>query len=110
MIIGIAGPYSAKTEVLRQKNIDSLNAAAARVLEKGHIPLIGINAALPVVEKSNVADKYEAIMKISLAVISCCDALLFLSESPGANKERDLILSQAKPVFFSLDEIPESKK
>jgi hypothetical protein len=105
MIIGIAGPYSADTIGKRQKNLDDLNLAA-KLLELGHIPFIGINAALPVVEKSSVKDKYEAIMKISLALISKCDALLVIGESPGANKERDLILSQLKPVYYSLEEIP----
>lgn len=106
MIIGIAGPYSADTIEKKQKNLDDLNLAAAKLLELGHIPLIGINAALPVVEKSTVKDKYEAIMKISLAIISKCDALYVIGESPGANMERDLTLSQLKPVYYSLEEIP----
>ena len=106
MIIGIAGPYSADTEEQRQKNLDALNIAAARVLEMGHIPLIGVNAALPVVGRAAIADKYKAIMEISLAVIDTCDALLFLKESPGANKERDLMLSKGLPVFYHIDAIP----
>lgn len=44
-------------------------------------------------------------MDIFLAVISACDALLLLAESPGANKERDLILAKGRPVFNSIDEI-----
>jgi hypothetical protein len=109
MIIGIAGPYSAPSEEQRQKNLDALNLAAAKVLELGHIPLIGVNAALPVVEKYTGPDKYEVIMKISLAVINTCDALLLIAESPGANRERDLILSKGKPVYYSIEEIPHSK-
>ncbi|MBC8046548.1 MAG: hypothetical protein H7Y00_07115 [Fimbriimonadaceae bacterium] len=64
-----------------------------------------MNAALFVAEKSNAEDKYKLIMDISLAVVESCDALLLLAESPGANKERDLILSQGKKIFYSLDEI-----
>ncbi|MBK9721272.1 MAG: hypothetical protein IPO78_06590 [Saprospiraceae bacterium] len=44
-------------------------------------------------------------MDISLAVINACDALLLLGESPGANKERDLILSKGRQVFNTIDEI-----
>jgi hypothetical protein len=109
MIIGIAGPYSAETEEQRQKNLDVLNSAAARVLELGHIPLIGVNAALPVVEKSVLKDKYAAIMKISMTLINSCDALLLIKESPGANRERDLIHSQGKPVYYSIKDIPVSE-
>jgi hypothetical protein len=90
MIIGVAGPYSAATKEQRQANLDAMNEAAARLLEKGHVPLIGMNAALPVIQKASVPDTYQAVMDISLAVINACDALLLLAESPGANKERDL--------------------
>jgi hypothetical protein len=106
MIIGVAGPYSAPTEAQRQINLDRLNVAAARLLEMGHIPVIGVNAAVPVVEKANIADPYVAIMKISLALMSCCDALLLIAESPGANKERELMLSQGKAVYLDLKDVP----
>lgn len=104
--IGVAGPYSAPTAEQRQQNLDAMNTAAARLLEKGFVPVIGMNAALPVLEKAEVPDRYKAIMEISLAVIGACDALLLLAESPGANKERDLILSKGLPVYTSLEEIP----
>ncbi|MBS1518326.1 MAG: DUF4406 domain-containing protein [Bacteroidetes bacterium] len=110
MIIGIAGPYSADTAEQRKINLDNMNKAAARLLELGHIPVIGMNAALPVLEYANVPDKYKCIMDISLAVINSCDALLLLAESPGANKERDLILAKGRPVFRSIDEIVATNK
>ena len=87
-----------------------MNKAAARLLELGHVPIIGMNAVLPVLEHANVSDKYKCTMEISLAVISACDALLLLAESPGANKERDLILAKDRPVFKSIDEIIASSK
>jgi hypothetical protein len=105
MIIGVAGPYSADTAEQRQLNLDKMNKAAARLLELGHTPIIGMNAAIPVLKQANVTDKYKCIMDISLAVIGACDALLLLAESPGANKERDLILGKGRPVFKSIDEI-----
>jgi hypothetical protein len=106
MIIGVAGPYSGSTAGQRQKNLDAMNTAAARLLEMGHTPIIGMNAALPVLEKTSISDKYKATMEISLAVINACEALLLIAESPGANKERDLVLSKGLPVYYSLEEIP----
>lgn len=106
MIIGIAGPYSADTQEQRQKNLDAMNTAAARLLERGHIPLVGVNAALPVLDKSISVDTYKAIMDISLTVIDKCEGLLLLAESPGANRERDLILAKGLPVFYNINEIP----
>jgi hypothetical protein len=106
MIIGVAGPYSAPTAEQRQANLDSMNEAAARLLEMGHVPVIGMNAALPVLAQAQVPDRYQAVMDISLAVISACDALLLIGESPGANKERDLIRAQGKPVYARLEDVP----
>lgn len=106
MIIGVAGPYSANSAEEKKKNLDRLNEAAAQLLEMGHIPLIGVNAALPVLEKTKQCDHYKGMMDISLAVIGACEALLLLAESPGANKERDLILSKGLPVYRTLDEVP----
>ncbi len=57
MIIGIAGPYSADTAETRKTNFDAMNIAAAKLLEMGHIPLIGMNAALPVTDRANIKDK-----------------------------------------------------
>jgi len=109
MIIGVAGPYSADSEQQRQENFDAMNRAAAALLRKGHIPLIGVNAALPVVALADEADRYAAIMDISMAVINACEGLLLIAESPGANRERDLILSKGLPVFLDIDELPQNR-
>lgn len=106
MIIGVAGPYSAQSAEQRKVNLDAMNAAAARVLEMGHVPVIGMNAALPVLEQAEVADRYAAIMSISLAVIGACDALLLVGESPGANRERDLIAAKGGAIYTRIEDIP----
>ena len=108
MIIGVAGPYSADTEEKRKANLDAMNIAAARLLEAGHIPIIGMNAALPVLEKATVKDRYRATMDISLAVIGACEAILILAESPGVNRERDLILSKGLSVYYRIEDVPAS--
>jgi len=107
MLIAVAGPYTASTEEQKKKNLDTMNEAAVRVYGKGHIPVIGVNAALFVLEKLTGENKKKAMMDISLALVDKCDALLLIGESPGANKERDLILSKGKQIFYSIDEIPE---
>ena len=106
MLIAVAGPYSAETAEERQRNLDAMNRAAAEVMRLGHIPVIGVNVALPVVEMLAGADRYEAMMAISLGVLGRCDALLLIGESPGANRERDLIASKGLPVYRTVEEIP----
>lgn len=108
MIIAVAGKYSAPTENERQANFDAMNEAAARLLESGHTPLIGVNAALPVVERARVSDKYEAIMQISMAVVSAADAILVISNSKGTDRERDHFIANGKPVYYSIEEIPQN--
>ena len=107
MRIAVAGKYSAETEAERQKKFAAMNESAARLLEKGHTPIIGVNAALPVVERADVADKYEAIMQISMNVISICEAILIISNSKGADRERDFFIAKGKPVYCSIEEVPQ---
>ena len=107
MLIAVAGPYSADSNEQRQRNLDSLNEAAAVIFELGHIPVIGVNAALPIVECLGAdSDRYEAMMMISLALIDKCDAILMIGNSPGANRERDLIKSKGLPVYEDVNDIP----
>lgn len=107
MLIAVAGPYSAETAEQRQRNLNAMNEAAAEVMRRGHIPVIGVNAALPVVAcLGDDMNRYEAIMAISLALVDKCDAILMIGESPGANRERDLVRLKGLPVYESVAEIP----
>ena len=109
MMIAVAGPYSADTAEQRQRNLDAMNKVAAEVMKRGHIPVIGVNAAQPVVECLEAdADRYEAMMEISLALVDKCDAILIIGESPGVTRERDLVKSKGLPVYYDLSEIEQS--
>ncbi|MFS8084538.1 MAG: DUF4406 domain-containing protein, partial [Acidobacteriota bacterium] len=82
---------------------------AAGVMRLGHIPVIGVNAALPVIECLGPdGNQYEAIMAISLAIVDKCDAILVIGDSPGANRERDMVKSKGLPVYRDLSEIPKA--
>ena len=106
MLIAVAGPYSAPSKEQRQRNLDEMNRVAAEVMHLGHIPIIGVNAALGVVEAAAPPDPYSAIMAISLAVVERCDAILVIGESAGVKAERDLVASKGLPVYTSLSQIP----
>ena len=69
--------------------------------------MIGVNAALPVVERLGPdANRYEAMMAISLALVDKCDAILIIGESAGVNREREVIRSKGLAVYGDLSEIP----
>lgn len=112
MLIAVAGPYSAPTKEERQQNLDRMNEAAAKVFEKGHVPVIGMNAALPVlahVHFENEQDRYNAIMKISLAVVAPCQGILIVGkESPGVLREKGLMIGEGHPVWTHIDQVPDN--
>ena len=111
MWIMVGGPYTfgARDDEERQGNLDVMNEAALAVFEKGHVPIIGVNLALPII---NVAghDRFDEIMMpVSLALTERCDCFLRVGgPSRGADAERDKFLSRGLPVYHCLDEIPKA--
>jgi len=106
--IMVAGPYGTKaTPEQRAANLKALNAAALEVWKKGHVPVIGVNNALPMIEVAG-EEHYEALMMpLSLALAERCDAVLRIGgTSSGADKEAALIRARGGRVFSSLDEVP----
>ena len=108
MLVAIAGPYSAPTPEQRMANLEAMNLAAVGVARRGHIPVIGVNAALAVVEALDPADVYAAMMAISLALVDRCDAILLIGESAGANREQDLVAAKNLPVYRKLEDVPDA--
>lgn len=109
MLIAVAGPYSAENEEQKAANLKAMNAAAAEVYRKGHIPVIGVNASLFVADEIPEIDRKKVISDISFAVVERCDAIFMIGSSPGADIERKLIEEKGLPVYYSIDEIPEAK-
>ena len=106
----IAGPYSsgAKTDSDREANLLALNHAAYQVFRKGHVPIIGVNLALPVIQAAG-PQMYEAIMMpLSLALADRCDAVFRIGgSSRGADDEVDRVRARGGRVYLSLEEIPD---
>lgn len=106
--IMVAGPYGTRaTSEQRAENLKLMNAAALEVWKKGHVPVIGVNNALPIIEIAG-DDHYETVMMpLSLALAERCDAVLRIGgTSGGADKEAALIRARGGRVFSSLDEVP----
>lgn len=113
LVVAVAGPYSAPDAAGRRANLRRLEAAAAEIAARGHLPLVGVSAALPLVrawpEPEDAPDPPERarqILGISLAVVRDADAIVHLASSPGADRERDLLAALGRPVLSSADELP----
>jgi hypothetical protein len=112
MWIMIAGPYrsGAKEEAEREANLLALNRAAYQVFRKGHIPILGVNLALPVIEAAGPETYAEVMMPLSLALTDRCDAVLRIEGwSPGADREVDRIRARGGQVYHDISEVPDTR-
>ena len=108
--IWICGPFASDgaNEAARRANLRALNLAAYEVFQLAHVPLIGANMALPVIQAAGLDERgYEIRRPLSLALMQKCDACLRIGgASKGADEETAWFSSQGLPAFFSLEEIP----
>lgn len=113
MWIMVAGPYrSGGADTARgAANLRALNDAAVALHHMGHVPIIGVNMALPMIEAAG-EDAYDAIMMpVSLALAARCDACLRIGgPSAGADAEMERFGSSGRPVYRSLTEIPQGNQ
>ena len=108
MVIMVAGPYSAPTAEDRAANLRRMNEAAAALAKRGHVPVIGVNAALPVLEVAGLPHTDPLMMTISLTLASHCDACLHIARSPGADREANVIRGMGKPVYERIEDVPDA--
>lgn len=68
MWIMVAGPYrsGAATAEACARNLVELNRAALALFRAGHVPVIGVNLALPLIEAAGEAAFDEIMMPLSL--------------------------------------------
>jgi len=107
--IYIAGPYSADTEHLRVRNVNIAIDAAFQLFSKGHYPYIPHLTHFIDLRANEIGHflSWEDYIKWDLPWVGVCDALLYLRPSRGADLELQRALQLGKPVFYSVDEVPD---
>jgi hypothetical protein len=109
MWIMVAGPYRSGSSdpAVWSDNLRKLNASAVAILQKGHVPIIGVNMALPIIDAAG-QESYERIMlPLSLCLTERCDAVLRIEGvSNGADAEVEKFRARGLRVFTAIDEIP----
>jgi hypothetical protein len=112
MWIMIAGPHasgvpSQATEAARQRSSQLMNKAAYEIFQKGHVPVIGANMALPVIEAAGQESYDEIMMPVSLALAARCDAVLRMEGAcAAADAQVERVRAIGGTVFRRLDDIP----
>jgi hypothetical protein len=111
MWIMVAGPYRSGSSDPQQwvANLRVLNEAAVALHRAGHVPVIGVNLALPMIGAAGgTVRAYDEIMTpVSLSLADRCDACLRIGgTSGGADQEVARFAATGRPVFRTLGEVP----
>jgi Domain of unknown function (DUF1937) len=109
MWIMVSGPYTSggADPATRAANLRAMNEVALSLFRLGHVPVIGVNMALPVIAAAGEAAFEEIMMPLSLALADRCDACVRIGgPSAGADAEAARFAAAGKPVFASVAEVP----
>jgi hypothetical protein len=107
----ISGPYTSlgADAAKRAENLRALNDAAVVLLRAGHVPAIGVNMALPMIEAAGGSEAayHEIMMPMSLALADRCDACVRVGgPSQGADQEVERFAANGRPVYRTIAEVP----
>lgn len=109
MWIMVAGPYRTGTRTAeeRARNLRVLNEIAHEILQLGHVPVVGVNLALPIIEAAGEEHYDEIMPPLSLALAERCDAVIRVGgASIGADREVERMRERGGMVFTSVAEVP----
>lgn len=115
MMILIAGPYRSGTgddPARMAANLARLEAVAFPIFQKGHVPMIGEWAALPILGGAGGGAPgdatYDAVMHPTAhRLLAKCDGVLRLAgASAGADADVAIARNRGLPVWTTLEEIP----
>lgn len=109
MWIMICGPYTSGgvDAAKRGENLRALNDVAIELFRAGHVPIIGVNMALPMIEAAGIRYFDEIMMPLSMALAERCDACLRIrGESRGADEEVARFRSLRKPIYGRVEDVP----
>jgi hypothetical protein len=107
----VSGPYrtGATTNDEREANLRRLNEAALDLFHRGHIPLVAVNMAHPLLEVADGASYEEIMLPLSRSLADRCDAIVRLDgPSAHADIEVERVRARGGRVFDSVDAVPEA--
>lgn len=108
MRIYVAGPYTAPTPELVQKNVDEAMAIGAALLTMGHNPLVPHwNHYMDLLLRRQGIDvKARHWLNLDFDWLNWCEGLYLLGHSPGADEELSRAMRLGLPVFTKLEDVP----
>jgi hypothetical protein len=118
MMILVAGPYRSGTNddpSLIKRNVREMESYALPIFRAGHIPVLGVWLALPLVElagSKQIGDQAfnEIFHPIATRLLEKCDAVLRVGgASAGADEMVRVGRSLGLKIYSALDEIPKAE-
>ena len=104
-LIYVAGKLEANNSSEFVRNISDMLKASIKLVEKGYAPFVPCSTILMGIVAGNW--NYENYFSIVSPFIKVCDSFLFLSESPGANREWVEAVELKKAIYYLVDEVPD---
>jgi hypothetical protein len=117
LMILVAGPYRSGTNddpARIAKNVAAMTEAALRLFRAGHLPVMGEWYAMPLIEHAGskrIGDEVfnEIFHPIARRLVVKCDGCLRIGgASAGADEMVALTRQHGKPVYYSLNEVPDA--
>lgn len=115
MLIYVAGPLSGKDGYAgKYSNIVKAVEVAEQIYDKGHYCYIPHLSTFQhrIIRKIKLGyiPTYERWLNYDFEIISRCDALFYISSSPGADKERAFAERIGKKIYTNLEDVPCGKR
>ena len=104
-MIYVAGKLEANNYSEFVWNIGNMLKASIKLVEKGYAPFVPCSTILMGIVAGNW--NYENYFSTVSSFIKVCDSFLFLSESPGANREWVEATELKKAIYYLVDEVPD---
>ena len=104
--IYVAGPYSASDARKVRQNVDKAIEVGCALIRKGWAPFIP-HLTHYIWMHPDGDFSYETWTEIDMEWVRTSQALYYISQSPGADKELEEALKLGHPVYRSLEEVPD---
>lgn len=107
--IYVAGPYSSPAQAARQLNVDRAIQVAVELLAKGHFPFVPhlTHYVDEWARASGIDLSWEDYIAWDAVWLQECDSLYYIASSRGADLELEIAEYLGKPVYRSMDDVPE---
>ncbi|WP_328904156.1 hypothetical protein OHR86_33060 [Streptomyces sp. NBC_00441] len=103
------GRFSGASEEQLSERLANIAEASLGVYRKGHTPLVGVHQAYSMLDLiDGTEEQVGMVAGVCLGLAAHCDAILHIGRSSGVDQEIAEFTGRGRPVYASLDEVPDT--